>query len=92
MEPTKFIVRVGAIAGALAALLLAAMIVVGAGIGSDLNKLQSSSPVWVAELLVEHTGAIQTLMVIDDLFVVAYLAAFIGLSACLRERAYRLRG
>ncbi|CAG0945982.1 hypothetical protein ANRL1_02689 [Anaerolineae bacterium] len=41
MEPNRFIIRVGALAGALAALILAAMIVVGASAGGDLVKLQS---------------------------------------------------
>ncbi len=51
MEPNRFIIRVGALAGALAAVMLAAMIVVGASASGDLVKLQSLNPAIVSQSL-----------------------------------------
>ncbi|MBI5300768.1 MAG: hypothetical protein HY868_01425 [Chloroflexi bacterium] len=87
METNSFLVRLGAWSGALAALILAAMIAVGAGASPDLAKLQSLAPATVAQALPGIAATAQTLMVLDDLFVVAYITMFIGLAAYVRERA-----
>ncbi|MBI5651270.1 MAG: hypothetical protein HZC40_12635 [Chloroflexi bacterium] len=87
MDTQKFIVRVGAIAGAVGALILAAMIAVGTGAGVDLAKTQSLVPAIAQEAFKMQAGAIQTVMVLDDLFVVAYVVTFIALATYVRERA-----
>ena len=87
MPNEKFILRVGALAGALAVVLLVLMILVGLQIGPDLENLTSMSPMRVAELFVSSQGKLRMMMAIDDVFALAYVIAFIGLAAYARRRA-----
>jgi hypothetical protein len=87
MPNDKFILRVGALAGALAVVLLAAMIFVGLQIGPDLENLNALSPTLVAELFVNSQGKLRGMLAIDDVFALAYVIAFIGLAAYARRRA-----
>ncbi len=87
MPNDKFILRVGAIAGAVAVVLLVAMIFVGLQIGPDLENLTSMSPSLVAELFVNSQGKLRGMMALDDVFALAYVIAFIGLAAYARRRA-----
>ena len=87
MPNDKFILRVGALAGALAVVLLAAMILVGLQIGPDLENLNALSPTLVAELFVNSQGKLRGMLAIDDVFALAYVIAFIGLAAYARRRA-----
>lgn len=86
MADRKFLVRVGALASALAAILLAAQIVVGIMIGPDAASLESIAPDAVKKLFSEHAREIQLMMTLDNLFIVAYLAAFVGIAAVSWER------
>ncbi len=88
MTDDKFVMRVGAIGGGAAAGLLAVMMGVGASIGADFSNLGDSLvPRTVAHLFAAYRGEIQTLMVVDNLFVLGYLVAFIGLATATRRRA-----
>ncbi|MCX7838035.1 MAG: hypothetical protein N2559_01055 [Anaerolineae bacterium] len=87
MSNEKFILRVGAIAGALATILLVVMILIGLQIGPDLENLNSLSPTRVAELFVTSQGKLRMVMVVDDLFALAYVIAFIALAVYARRRA-----
>jgi len=87
MPHEKFILRVGALAGALAAVLLVLMILIGLQIGPDLENLNSMSPPLVAEVFVSSQGKLRTIMAIDDLFALAYVIAFIALAVYARRRA-----
>jgi hypothetical protein len=83
----KFILRVGALAGAVAVILLLAMMFYGLQIGPDLENLTSMSPALIAELFVNSQGKLRAMMAIDDLFALAYVIAFVGLAAYARQRA-----
>jgi hypothetical protein len=87
MPNDTFLLRVGAIAGTFAVVLLGAMMFYGLQIGPDLENLNSMSPTLVAELFVNSQGKLRGMMVIDDLFALAYVVAFIGLAAYARRRA-----
>lgn len=87
MSNDKFILRVGAIAGALATILLVVMILIGLQIGPDLENLNSPSPTRVAELFVTSQGKLRMMIAIDDLFALAYVIAFIALAVYARRRA-----
>lgn len=87
MPNDKFVLRVGALAGALAVVLLLAMMFYGLQIGPDFENLTSMSPTLVAELFVNSQGKLRGVMAIDDLFALAYVIAFIGLAVYARRRA-----
>jgi hypothetical protein len=86
-DTQKFLIRVGASAGAVGALILTAMVVVGSSAGVDFAKTQSLVPAIALDAFKSQAGAIQTVMVLDDLFVVAYVATFIALAIYTRARA-----
>lgn len=83
----EFILRVAAISGFIAAAILVVMFAVGVAIGPELANLQSASPALVAELFANSAGKLRGLMVIDDLFALAYTIAFIGLAVYVRRRS-----
>lgn len=87
MSNEKFILRVGAIAGALAAMLLVVLIWLGLQIGPDVENLNSMSPTLVAQLFVNSHDTLRAAMVLDDLFALAYVIAFIALALYARRRA-----
>jgi hypothetical protein len=88
MPNDNFTMRVGAIAGAVAVILLVVMIFVGLQIGPDLINLEGSlSPTLVAELFVNNQGKLRGMMAVDDVFTLAYVVAFIGLATYARRRA-----
>lgn len=86
-DTQKFLIRVGASAGAVGALILTAMVVVGSSAGVDFAKTQSLVPAIALDAFKTQAGAIQTVMVLDDLFVVAYVTTFIALAIYTRARA-----
>ncbi|HID62792.1 MAG TPA: hypothetical protein EYP49_08670 [Anaerolineae bacterium] len=80
--------RWSAAAGLLAAMLVVVMFAIGLSVGPDLAVLeQSATPTQFGTVADRHAGAIQTMMVVDNLFVVAYVTAFVGLAALVRPRA-----
>jgi hypothetical protein len=87
MDTHKFIIRVGAIASAAGALILFAMFIVAASAGDGMVQMQLLAPDTVVKAYESFAGIIQTVMVLDDLFVVAYVATFIALAIYTRERA-----
>ena len=88
MPNDNFTMRTGAIAGAVAVILLVMMIAVGLQIGPDLANLEGSlSPMLVAELFANSSGKLRGLMALDDVFALAYVVAFIGLATYARRRA-----
>lgn len=86
MLENRFILRVGAIASALAAVILGVQIFVGFQIGPELAGLQSFSPSRLGELLANSSGKLRGLMALDDAFVIAYLIAFVGMASATWER------
>lgn len=88
MSDLSHTLRWSAAAGLLAALLVVAMLAIGLGIGSDLATLeQPTTPAQFGAMADRYAGAIQAMMVVDNLFVVAYVTAFVGLAALVRPRA-----
>lgn len=86
MLDNKSILRVGAIASAIAAAILAVQIFIGFQIGPELASLQSFSPSRLGELLANSSGKLRGLMALDDAFVIAYLIAFVGMATATWER------
>lgn len=82
----KFLARIGMIGGSTAAGLLIAQIIIGVQVGSDLVGLQSLSPLEFNRLAAEHSNQVQLLMMLDDMFVVSYLMAFVGLASSVWDR------
>lgn len=88
MTSTKRTVRWGAVASFVAAGLLLAMIVVGIAAGAEVASLEHpQSAEQASRTLSRQSETIRLMMVIDDLFVIAYAVAFIGLGALVRLRA-----
>lgn len=82
--------RVGALAGALAVVCLIVMILIGLQIGADLEHLSTwtvIAPSRVTELFVTSQGKLRTMMVVDDVFTLAYVIAFLALGTYARRRA-----
>lgn len=80
--------RWSAAAGLLAALLVVVMLAIGLSVGPDLAVLeQPATTIQFGTVVGRHAGAIQAMMVVDNLFVVAYVTAFLGLAALVRPRA-----
>lgn len=92
MNPNVLLVRLGVLASVLAAGILVVMMAMALAIGPELANLQSASPQPVAELFANSAGKLRGLMVLDDLFALAYMLAFIGLAAQVRNRSGLLAG
>lgn len=83
----------GGASGLLAALLLTAMIAVGLPAGADSAQLlQPTEPDLAADLFTRYAGTVQTTVVLDDLFALAYTGAFFGLAAMVWPRSRWLAG
>ena len=88
MSNLSYALRWSAAANLLAALLVMIMVAIGLGVGSDLAVLeQPTTPTQFGAVADCHATAIQAMMVVDNLFVVAYVTAFVGLAALVRPRA-----
>ena len=92
MNTHHLVIRLGILASWLAVGILVAMMAVALAIGPELSNLTSASPKLVAELLANSAGKLQGMMVLDDLFALAYMIAFIGLAAHVRNRSGLLAG
>jgi hypothetical protein len=77
-------IRAGAIGSFIAAGLLLLQAVIGMGLGSDFILLETSfDTTRIAQFLQTHATPMTQMMVSDDLFVVAYTVAFVGLAMYL---------
>jgi hypothetical protein len=93
MTERQQILRWGGASGLLAALLLTAMIAVGLPAGADSAQLlQPTEPDLAADLFTRYAGTVQTTVVLDDLFALAYTGAFFGLAAMVWPRSQWLAG
>lgn len=93
MTERQQILRWGGASGLLAALLLTAMIAVGLPAGADSAQLlQPTEPDLAADLFTRYAGTVQTTVVLDDLFALAYTGAFFGLTAMVWPRSRWLAG
>lgn len=93
MTERQGILRWGGASGLLAALLLTAMIAVGLPAGADSAQLlQPTEPDLAADLFTRYAGTVQTTVVLDDLFALAYTGAFFGLAAMVWPRSRWLAG
>lgn len=82
------IIRVGAFAAFVAALLLALQFVIALGIGNDFALMSKSlDPARMTAFFQAHADALTRLMASDDAFAVAYALAFIALALYLMPRA-----
>ncbi len=85
--------RWGGASGLLAALILTAMVAVGLAAGPDSAQLLHPTDAGRVEaMMAEHGGIVQASIVLDDLFVLAYTAAFLGLAALVWSRSRWLAG
>lgn len=86
MSNDKFVLRVGALAGAFAVVCLIVIILIGLQIGPDIENLSSLSSARVGMLFVTSQGKLRTMMAMDDLFALAYVIAFVALAMYTRRR------
>ena len=78
MSNPSHTLRWSAAAALLAALLVMVMLAIGLSVGSDLAMLeQPATPTQFSAVADRHAGPIQAMMVVDNLFVVAYVTAFV---------------
>ena len=93
MPERQNIMRWGGASGLLAAAILTAMIGVGLAAGADSAQLlQPTDGNLVSGLMERYSGIVQTSVVLDDLFVLAYTGAFLGLAALVWPRSRWLAG
>ena len=93
MAERKHILRWGGASGILAALILTAMLAVGLAAGSDSGQLlQPTDPDLAPDLMSRYSGLVQTTVLLDDLFAIAYTGAFLGLAALVWPRSRWLAG
>jgi hypothetical protein len=93
MAERRRVQRWGGASGLLAALILTAMLAVGLLAGSDSGQLlQPTDPGVAADLMTRYSGLVQAIVVLDDLFAVAYSGAFLGLAALAWPRSRGLAG
>jgi len=86
MNANQLVIRLGMVASVTAAGILVVMMAIAMMIGPDLANLQSASPPLVAELFANSAGKLQAMMVVDDLFALAYTLAFVGLAVYAQPR------
>jgi hypothetical protein len=80
-------IRIGAVGAFVAALLLVIQFVIGSTLGPDFAYLEmGSDSARVAEFLKTHAATLTNLMIVDDLFVVAYTVAFVGMMIYTRKQ------
>lgn len=93
MAERKHILTLGGASGILAALILAAMFAVGLTAGADSGQLlQPTDPDIASDLMCRYSGLVQTTVLLDDLFAIAYTGAFLGLAALVWPRSRWLAG
>lgn len=93
MTERQRIMRWGGASGILAAAILAVMIAVGLTAGTDSAQLlQPTDADLVPALMDRYSGVVQASVVLDDLFVLAYTGAFLGLAALVWPRSRWLAG
>lgn len=93
MTERQHILRWGGASGIVAALVLTIMMAVGLAAGPDSTKLlQPTDPTIASKLLTEHADTVQAVVVLDDLFALAYTGAFLGLAALVWTRSRWLAG
>lgn len=81
-------IRAGALGSWLAAGLLLLQAVIATGLGSDFILLETSfDTARVAAFLQARAASVTQLMVVDDLFVIAYSVAFVGIAMVLLPRS-----
>jgi hypothetical protein len=85
--------RWGGASSFLAALILTVMVAVVLSAGSDSSQLlQPTDGDIVSGLMDRHSGMVQANVILDDLFIVAYTMAFLGLAALVWIRSRWLAG
>ena len=88
MAERKQILRWGGICGLLAALILTAMMAIGLAAGPDSTELlQPTNPERASGLMSEYGDVVKANIVLDDLFALAYIGAFLGLAALVWPRS-----
>jgi hypothetical protein len=93
MTERQWILRLGGASGLLAALLLTAMLAVGLAAGrNSAQLLQPTDADLVSALMSRYSGPVQASILLDDLFVLAYTGAFLGLAALVWPRSRWLAG
>ncbi|MFN2217252.1 MAG: hypothetical protein ACK2UA_01490 [Anaerolineae bacterium] len=93
MAERQHILRWGGACGLLAALILTAMMVVGLAAGPNSTEmLQPTDPAKISDLLSGYGSVVKASIVLDDLFVLAYTGAFLGLAALVWPRSRWLAG
>lgn len=93
MAERKQILRWGGASSILAVLILTAMLAVGLTAGADSGQLQQpTDPDIASELMCRYSGLVQTTVLLDDLFAIAYTGAFLGLAALVWPRSRWLAG
>ena len=93
MAERKHILRWGGASGIVAALILITMLAVGLAAGSDSGQLlQPTDPDLARDLMCRYSRLVQTNVLLDDLFAVAYTGAFLGLAALVWRRSRWLAG
>jgi hypothetical protein len=93
MTERQYILRWGGASGLLAALILTAMMAVGLAAGPDFSQLlQPTKGDLVSRLLPEYAATLKAVVVLDDLFAVAYTGAFFALAALVWPRSRWMAG
>jgi hypothetical protein len=88
MVERQHILRWGGASGFLAAVLLAAMMVLGLAAGPDSTELlQPTDAGRVSALISEYGAVVKANIILDDLFALAYTGAFFGLAALVWTRS-----
>jgi hypothetical protein len=88
MNETKLLLRAGAAGGAVAALLLLVLFVINVTMGADLTALEGGATAAQMTAVYQKQGAtLQAAMLTDDLFVIAYTLAFLGVATLAREKS-----
>ena len=93
MAERQHILRWGGASGLVAALILTAMMVLGAAAGPDSTELlQPTDADRVLALLSEYGAVVKANIILDDLFALAYTGGFLGLAALVWGRSRWLAG
>ena len=87
MPGTRRILRIGAWGAGAAAVALLALFVVGLSLGEDFSVLEgATTPADFAAAVDRHAAAMKTAMAIDNLFVIGYSLALLGIAAWVRRQ------
>ncbi len=92
MTDTRRILRIGALGAGAAVVLLLALFAVGLSVGDSFAALEgATTPADFGAAVDRHAASLKTAMAIDNLFVIGYSTALLGVAVLVRTRA-RLLG